>query len=141
MEEAQTEQVALWLVSHPLLVHNLVNVRLTDCNIDASYMLPVYTVGFHNDGGACMGPRAWAQARVPRRRGRAPLRGPTGRTREWAKGTLRPLARLPFVGPLAAGDPLNAENRSSLEVTGYDSARCLAEGRSSTSETEGLPFP
>ena len=42
---ASTESVTMWLISHRRIVNFLVSVRLNDCNIDASLMLPLLTKG------------------------------------------------------------------------------------------------
>ena len=40
---ASTESVAMWLISHRHIVNFLVSVRINDCNIDSSLMLPLLT--------------------------------------------------------------------------------------------------
>lgn len=49
MKYATSEKVAMWLISHKNIVHNLNIVRLHDCEIDASYLMgitwEVYTDG------------------------------------------------------------------------------------------------
>jgi hypothetical protein len=40
---ASTESVTLWLISHRQIVNFLVSVRINDCNLDASLMLPLLT--------------------------------------------------------------------------------------------------